>query len=79
MIVPGGLVGMVVVGTAALLCYDAMERRRAVRMAEAKVVSPELILRSNIETLRRARLPSCGRGHPAQAQTEEHRHLESES
>ena len=63
MIVLGGLVVMVVVGTAALLWYDAMERRRAVRMAEAKVVSSELILRADIETLRRARSPLVGRGH----------------
>ena len=48
-IVLGGLVVMAVVGTAALLWYDAKETRRAVRMAEAKVVSPELILRSDID------------------------------
>ena len=80
MIVLGGLVVMVVVGAAALLWYDAMERRRAVRMAEAKVVSSELILRSDIETLRRARSPLVEEAiHLRRRQTEEHRHLESES
>ena len=39
MAVLSGLVVMMVVGVAALQWYRAMERRRAVRMAEAKVGS----------------------------------------
>lgn len=70
MIVLGGLVVMVVVGTAALLWYDAMERRRAVRMAEAEVVSSELIPEGRHRDAAAGATPSCGRGHPAQAQAD---------
>ena len=70
---------LLVLAAGVLLHHRNTLRKRTIRRAEDKVVAQELILRTDLETLRRATSPLLPYAEELRAeQTRMHRHLESE-